>query len=372
MLASEVREVFLSNQPFIAPSKKLLPLMILEILKSYTDSDHRLSQRDIQDILLAEYDMKVDRKAVKRNITSLIEMGYPIQYSEAVRVARNPKSGMKEDVFIISDLWIERDFTESELRLLIDSLVFSRHLPHTQCQELAKKLSGLASKYFESHIKHIWTMEDAKPHNPQLFYTIEILDEAISRGLKVRFKYLTYGKDKKQHARCRQDGTVREYLINPYQMVAKDGKYYLICNYDRYDEISNYRIDRIADIELIDEPIKPFAVLTGVGSSGLDLADYMAAHGFMFAGSTVVCELWIEKWMLDDVIDFFGFSFDIYDEDESGYYLRSHVNGTALEQFAENYGPYVVVLRPKEVAASIVSRAKATIERYGEQVKEDS
>lgn len=26
-------------------------------------------------------------------------------------------------------------------------------------------------------------------------------------------------------------------------MAAKEGKYYLICNYDKYDDISNYRLD---------------------------------------------------------------------------------------------------------------------------------
>ena len=28
---------------------------------------------------------------------------------------------------------------------------------------------------------------------------------------------------------------------------AKEGKYYLVCNYDKYDDVSNYRIDRMAD-----------------------------------------------------------------------------------------------------------------------------
>ena len=46
---------------------------ILDILKRYTDENHRLSQKDIQDILEREYDMTVERKAVKRNLMNLIE-----------------------------------------------------------------------------------------------------------------------------------------------------------------------------------------------------------------------------------------------------------------------------------------------------------
>ena len=60
--------------------KKLLILYILDILQKYSDEEHRLSQKDIQDILKKEYEMPVDRKAVKRNLLNLIEYGSNIEY----------------------------------------------------------------------------------------------------------------------------------------------------------------------------------------------------------------------------------------------------------------------------------------------------
>ena len=63
----------------LKPKKPLL--LILEILRKYTDENHRLSQKDIADILKNEYGLKVDRKTVRRNITTLLELGYPIEYS---------------------------------------------------------------------------------------------------------------------------------------------------------------------------------------------------------------------------------------------------------------------------------------------------
>ena len=62
---------------------------ILDILKRYTDENHRLSQKEIQDILEREYDMTVERKAVKRNLMNLIEFGYNINYSESVRIFKD-------------------------------------------------------------------------------------------------------------------------------------------------------------------------------------------------------------------------------------------------------------------------------------------
>ncbi len=58
--------------------KKMLIMNILDILKKYTDENHRLSQKEIVDILKSEYDMTVDRKAVKRNLMNLIDFGYEI------------------------------------------------------------------------------------------------------------------------------------------------------------------------------------------------------------------------------------------------------------------------------------------------------
>lgn len=43
-------------------NKKQIIINILDILKRYTDENHRLSQKKIADILKKEYNMTVDRK----------------------------------------------------------------------------------------------------------------------------------------------------------------------------------------------------------------------------------------------------------------------------------------------------------------------
>ena len=73
--------------------KKLLIINILDILKKYTDEDHRLSQKEIAEILETEYDMKADRKAIKRNLMNLIEFGYEIEFSEAIRMIEEGECG---------------------------------------------------------------------------------------------------------------------------------------------------------------------------------------------------------------------------------------------------------------------------------------
>ena len=102
-----------------SPPKKMLIMNILDILKRYTDENHRLSQKEIADILEKEYNMKVDRKAIKRNLMTLIDFGYELEYSESIRKIKNG-----EEEVMYSDWYFNRDFTDAELRLLIDGLLF--------------------------------------------------------------------------------------------------------------------------------------------------------------------------------------------------------------------------------------------------------
>lgn len=211
--------------------KKFLIIYILEILKKYTDENHRLSPKEIIDILKKDYDMTVERKAIRRNIINLIELGYNIEYSEKVRnvlVKNDLGKTVSDKNSIWTDFYIERDFTDSELKLLIDGLLFSKHISSGQCKELVKKLENLSSKYFYSGAKHISTSNEQRSSNPQLFLNIELLDEAITNNKKVSFKYLEYDTDKKQHVKRRDDGTERIYIISPYQMAIREDKYCLL------------------------------------------------------------------------------------------------------------------------------------------------
>lgn len=334
-------------------AKKMLIMDILDILKKYTDADHRLSQKDICEILKNEYLIKVDRKTVKRNISKLLEEGYDIEYSESLRMMKSKDENgneTQEESYVMSDFYINREFSDSELRLLIDGLLFSKHIPYSQCKKLILKLEGLSNIYFRSRVKHIATFPQDTTDNKQLFYNIEILDEAITKKRKVAFKYLEYGTDKNMHIKKRPDGSVRTYIINPYQMVAKEGKYYLICNYDKYDDISNYRLDRICDIEMLDEQAKPFESLSWSNGAPLDLHKYMTEHIYMYSSANTRVKFRITKPMISDVIDMLGKDVRFSDETETHVIVSANVNEMAMEQFAKSYAPDVVVLEPTELA----------------------
>lgn len=356
-------------------SKRLMILNILEILHKYSDEAHRLSQREIGDLLERDYGMKVDRKAIRHNLSDLLERGFPIEYSSTVRnmpvqiqdcqhMVPSDSPPPPEENVILSDFYLEHQFTDGELRLLIDGLLFSPHVPYSQCKALVEKLEGLSNVYFRSRVGHIARLPADQADNKQLFLNIELLDEAISKGRKVKFHYVEYGTDKRLHLRRRPDGSIREYLINPYQMAAREGKYYLICNYDKYDDISNYRVDKIKDIEVLGEPVKPFESLPWSRGRSLDLASYMAEHPYMFSSETVRSRLQIVRPMISDVIDMFGKSVKFENETEITVEVSLLANALALEQFAKNFAPDVVVLEPQSLRKKVWDDLRRGVQVY--------
>lgn len=320
--------------------KKLLIMNILDILRRYSDADHRHSQKDIIDILQAEYEIVADRKAIKRNLMNLIDFGYDLEYSESIR--RN-KAG--EEEIIYTDWYLNREFSDAELRLLIDSLLFSKHIPYNQCKDLIGKIEGLSSRYFKSKVRHICNLPEDQLKNSELFYTIEILDEAIERGKQVRFRYGDYGTDKCLHLRTDSEGQIRDYLVNPYQMAATNGKYYLIGN---YDNISHYRIDHIRDIQLVDHPAKSPKKVKGM-ERGLNLPRHMAEHIYMFSGDSARVTMKTTPGMAGELIDWFGDGITFMEEAENSVTARVTANLQAMRFWALQYAPYVTILEPKEL-----------------------
>jgi predicted DNA-binding transcriptional regulator YafY len=336
-----------------------MAICIIEILRSDSDEEHRLTLSDIREKLSDRYGISADRKAVRRNIDNLTDAGINIE-SHSYSRNTHDASGKEITQDVNSDYYLVRDITDAELHLIIDSVLFSKNLDPAQSRELIKKLEGLSSSYFRSKVEFVRTLPEKFPGagSKEVFLNIDVIDDAIRRGLKVKFHYCAYGTDKKLHRRVDEaTGKPKEYIMNPYQIVAVNGRFYLICNRDGYDSVSNYRIDRIIDIHLTDEAVIPVKDLNGC--KGFDLPSHMAEHIYMFAGASVNAVFRIEKRFAGDVIDWFGTDETFIPDDDDNYVrVRVRVNEQAMHKWALQYADHVQVLEPQ----SLVDQIKTTID----------
>jgi len=339
--------------------KKMLTLNILEILKKHTDSEHTLSQAQILELLRREYEMTVERKAVKRALADLYDGDYGVECSETERIT---KSGEAE--VVQSDWYISHDFSDAELRLIIDSLLFSKHIPKNHCKALINKLCTLSNKYFTKRTAHITNLPEDMPQCPELFLTVEVLDEAISKKSKVTFEYCDRGTDKKLHPRLTHDGAPRIYTVNPYQMAATNGRYYLIANIDKFDGIIHFRIDRIRGIKITDTPAKPVRDVKGM-EDGLSLNRHMAENIYMFGGKSGTVTMRAKKYIVGDIIDWFGTDVRFSDESDDEVTATVYVSFEAMKYWALQYGAHVTVTAPDFLVKDIGTVAADIARRYG-------
>lgn len=358
-------------------SKKLLPLYILRILQRCSDADHPLSQKAIQEKLSKIYDMDVSTKAIKNNLEWLEEYGenYPQDFDGDLlynTIARRTYNSEESENIIKTDYYLYHKFTDGELQLLIDSVVYSGKLSRQEANELVDKLCTLSSEYFKTKSVIASMPDSATTANHAVIYNLEILSEAIRKERQVSFHYLEYHTDKKQHKRMNGD-SVREYIINPYHLVTKGGKNYLICNNDMHNALSNYRVDRICGIKLLeDKKRKPFAELKdskGQPLKPLDLKKYMDEHSHMFAGESLRTELRIKRFLVSEVIDRFGMSVRFKDETKDDVIAVVTANENAMMQFAKELIPHVEVLAPRSLRDKIRADIAETLTRYSQPAK---
>ena len=323
-------------------NKKLSILYILKILQEFTDENHLLTQAEIASKLYTVYGMECERKSISSNIDSLIDAGYDI-------IKRT------NGCYLAS-----RQFEASEISFLIDAVFSSKSINSKHSKDLANKLSSTLSKYQRRQYNYIYKADQInRTNNKQLFYTIEILNQAIEENKQVVFNYNRYYFDKEKNDKKSK----KAYLVNPYFLINNQGKYYLICNYDYFNEIANYKLDLITNIRIIDKPRKPITQLKGC-EKGVDIAKYANENIYMFNNKTVQATLKIyQEYEANYVQEWFGNNAKFYEKDNQ-LFADVTANEQALVFWCLQYGDGIELISPLQTRKQIQEKVKEISKKY--------
>lgn len=320
--------------------KKLYIIYILEILRRYSDSEHKLRQQDVLHYMEKDYGVICERKTVSRNLSDLMEAGYDIEQDD--------------DGYYFDG----RDFEDSELRLLIDSVLACRYIPGKQAEALINKLVNQSSIHFKSTVKHIYSLDNTErvEHN-ELFWNLECISEAVEHNRQIAFFYNKYGADRKLHRT-----TQKKHTVNPYYIAIANGRYYLVGNNDKYDDVTHFRIERISNVEILDSLRKPKEAIKDF-KDGQGLSKHMLEHVYMFSGESERIILKVREDGINDVIDWLGRDVGIRRED--GFLLVDTVtNKQAIKYWAVQFGEKVEVLHPADLREEIRKMISGMYDRY--------
>ncbi len=200
--------------------KKLAPLAILNILRTYSNESNYLSVPQIAQYLAREYDIELERKAITRNIGFLAEFGYVhggfmILMREhnrncgGERPARADGTPARDFQRVVTGYAYAGNFSEGEVRLLMDAVADSEEITTANRLELKQKLAELTRKAPRC-------FRPAPPPrfgDEAIFGNLEELHAAINDGRRV---VLDRGKQGTQ-------------TVSPYSVTRRDHRHYLLC-----------------------------------------------------------------------------------------------------------------------------------------------
>ncbi|MBQ9785490.1 MAG: WYL domain-containing protein [Clostridia bacterium] len=326
----------------MAEPKKNALIRIWQILLRHSDFDHPLLQEDIVRYLDEEYDIQLERKAVGKNLAYLRDAG--------IDVSTIPRKG-----FYIAS----RDFEDSELKLLIDSVLQSKHITAKDSKILIEKLCNQSNKYFRSHVKNIYSVNEwSKTENQALFYNIDVVDEAIASGKQVQYDYNKYGVDAKLHRSSFQ-------RVSPYQLILHNQRYYLMGYNDYWGNMTFHRMDRISNMRIYDKPLTPITSVKGY-ENGVDFKQIASTMPYMYTDTPERIEFIADAFIVDQIVDWFGkdIRMSTLPDDDKKVMVTLIASPNAMEHWALQYLNHVEVTKPESLRNKIRKDLNDGIGKY--------
>ena len=263
--------------------RKVKLLKLLELLRKRTDEQHPMTTSEIC-AAMDELGIPCDRRIIKQDVDNLNDLGYEVM----VTMVGHEKAYYVED----------RSFSLPELKILIDAVHASSFITEKKSEELIEKLAALAGEHRAEVLKRNMVCFNTRKHsNEKILYTIDTLEEAILTQKKIIFLY--FDLDENGQRVYRRGG--HHYVVEPVALVFNEDNYYLTSYSSRHDSTSNYRVDRMDAVEIIDEPC---------GEKAVALRDQVAAYteqAFkMFGGQLEDVALEFDRVLIGVVYDKFG------------------------------------------------------------------
>lgn len=261
-------------------NQKLKIFYILDYLEQNSHEKHPIKAAELIQMLEKHHNILCERKTIYSDIAALQDYGVDI-------VSIPGKNG---GYFISS-----RNFEIPELKLLIDAVQSSRFLTEKKSKELIEKLCTQCSVHDAKLMRRdVLVSGRVKSMNESIYYNVDAIQEALAANRQITFRYFDWGMDKKRKYRD------KIYEASPYGLIQDNENCYLLALTHEHG-ITSYRVDRMADIQLLDTARVPCPDLTGKA-----LNEKTNRLFQMYVGTETDVKLRFHRKLINVVYDRFG------------------------------------------------------------------
>jgi predicted DNA-binding transcriptional regulator YafY len=307
-------------------------LRLMTIFTQETDEDHELSLDEITLRFKQIYgpDVKLNKNSLKDDINHLINHSFDVTINQE-------KDGLPK---YYSHQY--RLFELHELRMLIDAVVSAKFITKQETRQLIDKIRKLTSSHQGKKLQNeIQVDSSIKSESPFIRLAIHDLHQAISDRRIITFQYGRYDTDKKFN--LSHGGSL--YKVKPYALTWANDFYYLIAYYYDAGEIRHYRVDRLRNVEVMNESF-PY--------EAFDVSKYVQSTFHMFAGDEEWIKIKFHNQLINVVIDKFGKNVDIKKQDEDHFILstKARISG-GLVNWILSFGSKAKVISPVSLSDTV-------------------
>lgn len=321
-------------------SPKLKMLYIMDYLNKESSAEHPVTLNDIIE-MLAGHGIKSERKALYNDIKLLQEFGMDII-----------KCKSKHFGYYVG----ARTFELVELKILADSVASSKFLTEKKSRSLIKKIETLTNKYEARQLtREVLVTDRVKMVNERIFYHVDKIHSAINNKVKISFRYCSY--DMKKNRVARHDNM--RYVVSPYELMWSNENYYLLANYPGHsDPISTFRVDRMEDIEILNEPAKE-------KDKNFNPVAYTRHCFNMFNGKKTEVTIAFDKSLVDTAIDKFGYETEITPYEDGRFTVTESIRiSKAFFSWVAQFGRKAEIISPAEVRKEFLEAMREVISIY--------
>ncbi|MBQ7725525.1 MAG: WYL domain-containing protein, partial [Clostridia bacterium] len=286
-----------------------------------------------------------ERKSVYHDLSVLEEFGYDIIRSSSPR-------GFFLGV---------REFEDPEIFLLTDAVKTARFITPQKSAVLIKKLQSLlGSSGHQKPFAQVYFSSIGKCENEEIYYNIDQIHHAITEHKKISFTYTV--------RRLSDDRTIQKVdkamTISPYALTWQGDHYYVIGNYEKYDNLLHLRVDRISGVTVLPQAVRPFSEVSPY-TAYFDVSDYTDKLFGMHGGEIGEVRLTCDKAILEQVVDRFSKNIFIKNvTDHTFSFSMKAALSEALVTWIINYGNQIRVDAPDELIGRIKTRAEKILRLY--------
>lgn len=314
-------------------------VILAQMFYEHTDQDHPMTGLEILEYL-KEHDVPANEKTLRGDIRLLQDLGMDI-----VKIVSRP------NLFY----WGERQFEMPELKLLVDAVSSSRFITKKKSVVLGRKLSKLASENQRKELRrHIQATNRVKSENEQIYYSVNTINEAISRRRKITFKYTEYNSQLKET--FRNEGEI--YGLSPYALLWNEDYYYVVGWSEKHENISVFRVDRIYHPEIMDEKAvkRP---------EDFNLDDYSMPVFDMFEGKDRVrVKLEVRNDLAKYIVDRFGTNLKTQQVSDDKFTVTVEVSlSPTFYAWVFQFDGGIRILSPKKAVSKIIEMAETLVEK---------